>query len=311
MTKTIAVTGASGFVGGHLLSAFKEEGFRVVALARHPEKLAGAALDQIVQGDLSDDAALRDLVRDADVVVHAAGAIAARRRRDFFEINTEGSRRVLAAVREAGGAPTVFLSSLAAREPNLSSYAKSKAEAEDLFLSCPEIPSIILRPPAVYGPGDKATLPFFQQAKSGRLFLPVTLGGRFSLIFVEDLARLVTFCCKRLPESNEPIECADGMEKGYSWSDFTAVATEVIGRPVDLKVLGKSLSFPAVGMVQLGALLLGRIPPLSLDKLQELYHPDWVAHDEIVATQWDWRPEVQLKEGFSRTWLWYKHSGWV
>jgi nucleoside-diphosphate-sugar epimerase len=189
--KVVAVTGATGFVGGHILRHLAEAGVHVRALTRRPPSAEVSANVTWVTGTLEDEAALTALLDQADAVIHCAGAIKARSRDEFFDVNAGGTRR-LAGLAAAKATPPRFihLSSLAAREPRLSSYAASKRAAEQALRAFPHLPVLVLRPPAVYGPGDMETFRIFKLAEQGWCVAPMT-GGKVSLIHVDDVARAV------------------------------------------------------------------------------------------------------------------------
>jgi nucleoside-diphosphate-sugar epimerase len=125
----IALTGASGFVGKALLRALLDAGYHVRAL-EHRSPLPTHPSLTTIHGSLDDAAIAGALVRDVDVVLHVGGLVLARRDADFFRVNTEATRTLATAARDAGVARFLFVSSLAAREPQLSAYAKSKYAAE-------------------------------------------------------------------------------------------------------------------------------------------------------------------------------------
>ena len=170
-----AVTGATGFIGRHLVAELHRAGWRVrLLLRREPDVAEWRDLPppQVVAGALDDDAALERLVEGADVVIHLAGLIKAARRRDFLAVNRDGAAAMARAVeRVAPGARFVLVSSLAAREPQLSDYAASKRAGEGAVLEVLGSRATVLRPPVVYGPGDRETLVFFQLA--GRRLVPL------------------------------------------------------------------------------------------------------------------------------------------
>src|SRR5687767_595612 len=151
----LAITGGTGFVGSHLLRTALGAGHRVSALTRRPQSVRNTL--SWVEGDLADRAALARLVEGADAVIHVAGVLNARDRAGFEDGNVAGTLAMLAAATAAGIRRFVFVSSLAAREPELSMYGGSKARAEALVESS-GLDWSIVRPPAVYGPGDRETL---------------------------------------------------------------------------------------------------------------------------------------------------------
>lgn len=182
----IAITGGTGFVGSHLIDAAIAAGHDVAALTRREQQDREGVT--WVSGDLHDRAALERLVDDADAVIHVAGVIRAHCADTFEKGNVEGTLAMLAAATAGGLRRFVHVSSLAAREPNLSLYGASKAQAEGLVHGS-GLDWSIVRPPAVYGPGDKETLELFRMAKLGVMLMPPK--GRVSVIHVHDLCRLL------------------------------------------------------------------------------------------------------------------------
>nr|MDQ2879262.1 SDR family oxidoreductase [Pseudomonadota bacterium] len=190
----IAVTGGTGFVGGHVLDLALGAGHQVRALTRRPQRdRTGVTW---VEGALDRPDSLAALVAGASAVLHVAGVINAPDRAGFAAGNIEGTRAVIAAAQNAGIRRFVQVSSLAAREPELSAYGWSKREADALLMAS-SLDWTIVRPPAIFGPRDHEMLELFRLAKWRVIPLPPA-GGRMSVIAVEDLARLLV----ALPLSN-------------------------------------------------------------------------------------------------------------
>src|SRR5690606_6158442 len=128
------------------------------------------------------------LVRGSDAVIHIAGVVNAPDRAGFEAGNATGTAALTEAMLLSETRRLVHVSSLAAREPHLSDYGWSKAEAER-FVSTSGLDWTMVRPPAIYGPGDAELLELFQMASRGFMLLPP--GGRLSVIHVDDLATLL------------------------------------------------------------------------------------------------------------------------
>jgi nucleoside-diphosphate-sugar epimerase len=315
MAKVVAVTGATGFVGSHLVHRLAREGWSVRILARRMPQaaLVPDAIIDVVIGDLGDARALRRLVRGADAVIHVAGIVKARHRADFQVANVEGTRLVLAAVSEAAPmARFIHISSLAAREPHLSPYAASKRAAEDLAAAASERqPVTIIRPPAVYGPGDLEILPMFRAAARGICPYPRVPGMRLSMIEVTDLAAVVAGAAATggLPELRYEVD--DGKPGGYGWNDIAEALGQALGRKV------KPVPVPRHGVTAVAALaqfrqsLGGEIRALSLSKVPELLHPDWVVRGPSLWDQLVLKPAINLTRGFRETLDWYFKSGYI
>jgi len=182
----LAVTGGTGFVGSTLIAQALAAGHTVRALTRRPQ----APRDNVVwiEGSLETPDGLARLAQGADAVIHIAGVINAPDRAGFAHGNIEGTQAMVAATRTAGVQRFVHVSSLAAREPELSIYGWSKAGAEAVVMDS-GLEWSMVRPPAVFGPGDMEMLELFRLAKHRLALLPP--GGRLSVIEVSDLGRLL------------------------------------------------------------------------------------------------------------------------
>ncbi|MBM3513244.1 MAG: SDR family NAD(P)-dependent oxidoreductase, partial [Alphaproteobacteria bacterium] len=226
-TPYVAVTGATGLIGRHLLRALTEAGAKVKAFARRPAN--DESVDWIT-GSLTDGSGLAKLVDGVDAVVHLAGAIKALRRDDYFQANLAGTRALAdAIVTSAPAAKLIHVSSLAAREPGLSDYAASKRAAEQLLRGYHDrIAMTVLRPPAVYGPGDLETLRMFKMAAAGWVLVPGVRGARLSLVHVADAVAAIMAALAAPALGPEPIEFDDGASGGHDWPAIGAAAMDAV-----------------------------------------------------------------------------------
>lgn len=308
----VALTGATGFVGRHLLRRLVGSGWQLRALTRRPEALEplGPQVRPVV-GDLESEAALAELVQGADTVVHCAGLVAARSAAEFHRVNAEGTARLLRAAAAAGRPRFLLISSLAAREPHLSPYAASKRQAEELLRRNAEgLVWQALRPPVIYGPGDRATLPLFRQFARGLVLRPAG-GGRFSMMYVEDLAAAVEALLAQGGLPGAVMELDDGTPGGYGWAEVIAAAERQLGRRIRALPVPQPVQRLAAVAGALGAAFTGRPPVLSQGKVNEIAHPDWVCREGLLGDCISWRPAVRLDEGFALTSSWYKAAGWL
>ena len=301
----VALTGATGFSGAFILPQLLAAGHDVVALARKPEALAGKCAN-VVAGDLRDEAALAKLVEGADVVLHVGGATAARSREDYFEVNVEGTKRLFLAARRAHVPRFVYVSSLTAREPKLSDYGASKAAAEQFLLphDDEDFDVLILRPPAIYGPGDSSSLPLFKSLLSRTAYLPGRKDGRFSLLYVGDFAKVA---CESVDATAHAVFELDDQSLGYSWGDLVTVARKLYGTPQKIVHLPHGFIHAMAGLAEIGARVRGRVAFTSRQKMAEVYHPDWVAKGWI----WPVVQPVKLEQGMMQTVAWYREHGWL
>jgi len=286
-----------------------DAGYGVRALVRGQPRADAPPGVAWVRGDLNDRQALAVLMDGATAVVHAAGAIKALTVAGFMTTNVAGTANVIAAATAQPRPPRlIHLSSLAAREPALSSYAASKAAAEDeVRKAAARLPSVVLRPPAVYGPGDPETLRIFQLAAKGVLPVPAVAGARLSLAHVDDTARVILATLSG-EYIDKTIEFDDGHVGGYTWAEVAAAAGHVLGRPVRTLNLPRGVLYAVGVATDVVAQARGRPAVLSRHKVAEIYHPDWVARPTPLP---GYRPAWSLVDGFQNTVEWAVSQGLV
>ncbi len=292
----VAVTGATGFIGGAVVNALTQRGVAARVLVRGGSSQRLSGVEQ-VKGSLEDDDALSSLVSGARAVIHCAGVVRGTTRADFCRVNAEGTRRLLRTAARNGCGRFVLISSLAAREPQLSAYAASKREAERILeRSAEPVAWSIVRPPAVYGPGDKELMPLFRLMRRG---LALQLGpstARFCLLHVADMASAVL----AVLDADAPgatFTAHDGRAGGYDWNTVIATAEAAWGHRVRRVALPRVvLSVPA-GLAYLAGRLCAYRPMLTPGKLREFRHPDWVCDNAGIAAATGWTPAYELADG--------------
>lgn len=283
----LALTGGTGFVGRATIDAALKAGHEVRALARRAQPARDGV--QWVPGALDDADGLAALVDGADAVIHIAGVVNAPDKAGFVAGNIEGTRAVVAAT---GTRRLVHVSSLSAREPQLSIYGWSKREAEAIVTQS-DSDWTIVRPTGVYGPGDTELRDMFRLAQLGLAFLPPP--GRVSLIHVEDLARLLVTLAAR-QGAHELYEVDDG--ETLTHADLAAA----IGRAVGRRVMPMHLPTPLMRLgARLDRMLRGDGAKLTLDRVDYLSHPDWTATPDLRPPATLWRPEIALDAGLAQT----------
>ncbi|MGA0604742.1 NAD-dependent epimerase/dehydratase family protein [Phenylobacterium sp. VNQ135] len=302
-----AVTGATGFLGRRLVRALAEAGWRVRILARRDpiDPLWAGIEPEVVPGDLSDPYALASLTRGADAVIHGAAVVKARSAGEFAAVNREGARRLAEA---AADVPQVVLvSSLAAREPQLSRYAVSKRAAEEAMAEVLGGRLTVARPPAIYGPGDRELLPVFQAADALPVLPVLSRTARVGMIHVDDAARQVATLAALAP--GRVVGLSDGRPDGYLWSELMTEAARACGRTARLAAV-PALLVHAVGITNDFSALLGANPMLTSGKARELLHPDWsvAPHERLEGLP---EPIHTLTSGFADTVQWYRRAAWM
>jgi uncharacterized protein YbjT (DUF2867 family) len=303
LARTLAVTGGTGFVGSHLLRAARAAGHELRALTRGwrpPEEGI-----EWVDGALDRADSLAKLCDGADAIVHVAGLINAATRAAFEAVNVAGTANLIDAARRAGVRRFVHISSLAAREPDLSDYGWSKARSERL-VAASGLDWTIVRPPAVYGPGDRETFELFKMARRGIVALPPK--GRFSVLHVEDLCRLVLALIDEPDTHAETYEPDDGIENGWEHRHFARTLGRVFGRRA------ATVSMPR--LVMHGASRIERMvrrgeARLTADRVRYFCHPDWVVTARARPPEALWTPRIRTPAGLRQTADWYREQGWL
>ena len=299
----LAITGATGFVGGRLLELALAKGHRVRALTRRPQQeREGVAW---VDGSLDRPDSLVELAKDADCVIHVAGVVNAPHPAGFEAGNVTGTAAMLGAAEKVGAKRFVHVSSLAAREPKLSIYGATKAGSESL-VGASQLSSAIVRPPAVYGPGDKEMLELFKMAKRGFVLLPPE--GRLSLIHVDDLARLLLALADPSAPKGLLVEPDDGHHRGWSHEEFGLALGRALGR----HVVTLSTPRPILNLcAKFDRLARGDKAKLTADRVAYFCHPDWMVDPGRGAPETVWKPEVDTEQGLANTANWYREAGWL
>lgn len=302
--RLIALTGGTGFVGQMVLDVAAAGGIAVRVLARRvPPARPGV---EWVQGDLHDRAALARLVAGAEAVIHVAGVVNTPDPAEFTRANVDGTAAMIDAARAAGVPRFVFVSSLSAREPQLSAYGGSKARAE-MHVKASGLDWTIVRPPAIYGPRDREMFELFRAARWG--VVPVPAGGRASLIHVEDLARLLLALITPGPRVNGGcFEPDDGVPGGWAHADLARAIGAAVGRRVAV------LNLPAAALrlaARVDGVLRGPKAKLTMDRVGYMTHPDWVVSPEAAVPAFLWRPRVESRAGLAATAEWYRAEGWL
>ena len=312
--RVVAVTGATGFLGLHLIPALARAGAHIRILTRrnpaHPA-WQGIAFEA-VYGSLEDAGALERLVTGADAVVHAAGLIKARSRAEFLRTNQGGSAAIAATTRRhAPQAHFVAVSSLAAREPQLSDYAFSKRAGEDAartaYADTPQQLTVI-RPPAIYGPWDRETLAIFKVAT--RSFVPVFGQSRAAIIHAADAAAAIAAIATRAGP-NGLYMLADDHPQGYTMAELLAEAARATGGPPRFIRVPDRVLLAAGHISGWWGQWRGQAPIFTAGKAREILHPDWsVSPTELLPAD-IYQSKINLADGFASTAAWYRQAGWL
>jgi len=304
VTRRIAVTGASGFIGLHLVEHLRARGSDVVAVRRPFERDT-----------------LRDALRGADAVVHLAGVVSAVREQDYFSANVDGTRAVAEAAR-AASVPLIQISSLAAAGPAspraprseddapapINAYGRSKLAGEQAIAALDGLRWTILRPGVVYGPHDRALLPVFRLAQRGILPLVGRTDAAYTFIHVADLVRAITAAVDRPAEHDilfaghpDPVTTRDLLEGVRATSNRRG---RIVRVPLAITKLA-ALGGDAVGILfNKGAVINSR-------RYAELASEGFVCRVDRLRDRLGIVAEIGLKEGLADAWRWYRREGWL
>ncbi|MGC8917019.1 MAG: NAD-dependent epimerase/dehydratase family protein [Thermoanaerobaculum sp.] len=319
----VGLTGATGFVGSHLLEALLSGGASVRVLVRDPGKLpAGlASRVEVVVGDLADRQALERFAAGVGILLHLAGVVRAPKPEAFFAANAEGTQNLVFAAQASESRPRlVYVSSLAAAGPSpapegklpedppapVSAYGRSKLAGERAVAAYPGA-WLILRPPAIYGPRDRDVFQFFKMASRG--WLPFPAGDRYvTVAFVGDVVLSVL---KAASSSLSGKVLHLGEKAPYPLRELLAklaAAGGVRARIVPLP----GMVFRLAGFVGDGLHLLGwRDVPMTSDKARELLARHWTAHTQASLQALGLPEPVPFPRGAELTWRWYRNHGWL
>jgi nucleoside-diphosphate-sugar epimerase len=318
------VTGGTGFVGAHLVRALRAEGASVTCLVRDPRRAVGPTYAgvRLVPGDLQNAAALREGCAEADLVYHVAGRLSARNLREFLAVNRDGTARVLEAAADRDVGRFLYVSTLAVGGPTVpgqpidetrppapvTDYGRSKLAGETVARAAP-VPWTIVRPPVVYGEGDRETLRIFKLARAG--WGPVIGDGNqeLSVVYAGDLAAAL-WRAGTTPASANRVYYAAHPAVTTSRGLVEAVGRALETRPRVVR-LPRGLARIALWTIGSLAHAAGRDTLLSGDKVNEFVAPAWTCRADALTRDTGWQAAVDLTTGLARATAWYRTEGWL
>ncbi len=327
----ILIAGASGFVGTHLAELAVSKGFDVFALVRkksNTTRLPDSVF--LLRGDIRqyDDVVrvikeLKEEDLQMDYIIHAAAITKSNSKEAFDETNFIGTMNLFKAFKEENYQPKkiVFISSLAACGPAgkketvkeydqspITSYGESKLKAEKYIVSSAEIPYLIIRPTAVYGPGEKDLFTVFKIVNK---HINPVLGFEeqaLTFIYVKDLAELI-LASAQSEQKNKIYFATDG----YTYEKKT-LAKE-ISQALNKKTIDLTLPLSLVKMIayvsEFTASLTGKAAALNMEKYKELTAESWSCDATPFFKDMQFTPQYNLQKGIKETTQWYKQHQWI
>lgn len=319
------MTGATGFIGSHLVEALQQNGVTITVLARSPQKsaalLAGGVT--VVAGDLHSAEGLGRATRGQDVIYHVAGSVAARSEAEFLHSNRDGTRNLIAAAEATGDRPRfILVSSLAAGGPAprglpldgseparpVTAYGRSKLAAEEAARTS-SLPWSIVRPPIVYGPRDREVLKLFRIARLG--IAPVFGDGsqELSAVHASDLvAALMAVAATGATEGRTYAACHREI---FTSRDFARAVGAAMGRAVGTLRIPGSVGRALLTVTETAARIAGQRTILTSDKANEFFQPAWTGDPGPLARDTGWCARFDLHSGLADTYEWYRRAGWL
>ncbi|HEY8090350.1 MAG TPA: SDR family NAD(P)-dependent oxidoreductase [Polyangiaceae bacterium] len=324
----VLVTGASGFLGGHVAEALSARGDQVRALVRRTsnrEHLKGLANVELFEGSVEQVDRVKEAVDGVDAIVHCAGIVKARGLDEFFAVNVGGTSNLVEAARHAGKRLKRFVhvSSLEACGPSadglpvphdqenpVTGYGRSKLAAEKVVLSArDEMPVVILRPAGIYGPRDVEVLDLIKSVKRG--LFPVINGGRSKGVWV--YASDCADSCVRAIDADVASGGVYFVDDGCGAIDASTMFAD-FEKALGRKAVRARLPMPLFMTVARGVEAFGRLTNrpvmLTRDKANMLVM-DWVCSSETTRKELGWEPKVPWSEGVPRAIQWYRQNGWL
>jgi nucleoside-diphosphate-sugar epimerase len=323
----VLLTGGNGFLGSHVAEWLAAGGHELrLSLRRASDTAFIDGLEyERVDGDLRAPAVLESAVSGVDAIVHCAGLTTARNAAEFRAVNDEGSRILAEAAAKAGVERFVYISSLAAQGPSPdgrfydamdvrprphSPYGKSKLAGEAHVLRLQDKMQVAsVRCPVIYGPRDRAMLPFYRLVKMRLMPLYGDGQNQLSWVFVKDAASAIVRCLEAPAPSGRVYTISDGGR--HTWLKLATMLGSALGRqPIKIRVPGSL--YGVAGLAGSAAQAVIRKPlPLHRHRIGEFAQPYWVCGHERITDELGWEPAYLPDEGIRETVAWYREHGWV
>jgi len=323
---TVLVTGATGFIGSHLVDTLLDKGCTVHCTIRPTSNLKWLPSDRphLHSGNLMDPASYRDAVERADFIFHCAGITRARNRQEYMRDNADVGIPFFQTCRDAGRnlKRVIHLSSLAAVGPAvpgvpvteetpcqpLTHYGKSKRAGEKIALEFADtLPMVVLRPPVVYGEREQGFLTFLKTVHSGWSVKIGNIDQHLSLIYVHDLVSAMLAAALSPPQNVPVYFTTDG--NTYTWDDIGNTAKKILSIQTRSLTIPFSLFRFAACCSELWAKLQNQAPLVDRQRALDIKQSAWTASSQKFFNHYAFQPRFSLQEGLKRTLDWNREHG--
>ena len=322
------VTGGTGFIGSHLAEALIRKRVQVRCLLRKTSDLKwlkGLPIE-FVHGDCNDKTSLEKAVSGVDWVFHLAGVTKAIKEETYFEVNGMGTENLIHACLETNPRlqKIIYISSQAAAGPSrngrkkmeldpcepVSFYGRSKRSGEESVLAhAHELPVLILRPSAVYGPRDKDILAIFKCLSIRIKPCPIDLDRRLSLCYIHDIIQGIILAVETQTKSGEIFFISDGND--YRMEEIGDIVAQAMGVAALRIRVPNAMILGIACFSEYFSQLVKKPFPLNKDKAKEMTQKNWVCDITKAKTLLGFEPRVPLSKGARLTFEWYKKEKWL
>jgi nucleoside-diphosphate-sugar epimerase len=328
MKKISVVTGASGFVGSHIVDKLLAEGHQVRSILRgsSSKRWLENKPVEIYDCGLFDKEALKKILKDADYLFHIAGVVKAKDEEGYFKGNVETTRVLLDVLCEVNPniQRVIIVSSLTACGPSLDGkpvteetpehpitrYGKSKYAQEQLAKKyMDKLPITLIRPPAVFGERDTEIYLFFKTYKQGLMGLIGFNKKKLSLVHVDDLVNGIWL--SSISENAIGQTYFIGTEKYYNWEQIGEVSHQAIGKKAFTIKIPHFLVYTVAAVAQFFAMFSSSAATFNLEKARDFVQEAWTCDVSKAVRDLGYHQTVSLEEGIKRTVDWYRAMKWL
>lgn len=325
---TVFVTGATGFIGSHLVDALLDRNCEVHCLVRPNSNTRWLDLPRLHphSGTLNNHPDYAEGLKRADYVFHCAGVTQAKSEQEYLHTNAHGCAAFYQACVENKSSikRIIHLSTTGAVGPGpldglldettpchpVTDYGASKLAGEVIALSFSSLlPVIILRPPKVYGERETKLVPYFKTLQRGYVVQFGKVERRFSMIYVKDLVQAMLDAAVGPLDNPKVFMISDG--ESHNWDSFPRTALKVLGNPARQLILPEIALDAAARMSELGGWIRRKPPLLDRQRVIDMRQPSWVVSSDLFFKHYSFKPQYNLHEGLSRTIEWYRTHNWL